>query len=109
MVRSTETRGAPSLRRTLMGSVAAVGLIAFGAAGAGAYHYAFPSLTTPAQAADTTQQAPQPATGFADLVEKVRPAVISVRVKMQESGPQTSLNEDHAMPSQPDPRMQEFF
>src|SRR5262245_19440030 len=106
---STETRGAPSLRRTLMGSVAAVGLIAFGAVGAGAYHYAFPSLATPARAADATQQAMQPASGFADLVEKVRPAVISVRVKMQESGPQTSLNDDHATPSQPDPRMQEFF
>jgi len=104
MVRPSET----SLRRTLLGSVAAVGLIAFGAAGAVGYHYALPSLTAPAHAADATQSATQPDRGFADLVEKVKPAVISVRVKMEDKSGPTAMNDrggNNVVPSLPDSRM----
>jgi serine protease Do len=40
--------------------------------------------------------APRP-TGFADIVEKVKPAVISVKVKMNAGGDAFSLNEDSPM------------
>jgi serine protease Do len=44
-------------------------------------------LSTPAHAADNMGQP----TGFADLVEKVKPAVISVRVKMEDNTQPSSL------------------
>jgi serine protease Do len=66
-------------RLTLLGSVAGLA-IAVLAAGPGG-HFNVPFLSAPAQAAETT---PQPA-GFADLVAKVKPAVISVRVKINEA------------------------
>ena len=60
------------------------------------------SLTTPAHA-----QTAQRPVGFADIVEKVKPAVISVRVKMN-AGPQMSefSGEDPFGPSSP---FQYFF
>src|SRR4051812_44958794 len=62
----------------------------------------FASLTTPAHA-----QTAQRPVGFADIVEKVKPAVISVRVKMN-AGPQTSefSGEDPFGPNSP---FQYFF
>jgi serine protease Do len=51
-----------------------------------------PALSTPALA----QNAQRPA-GFADIVEKVKPAVISVRVRLDE-GPQTSSDEGVPFP-----------
>ena len=61
-----------------------------------------PAWTSSAQAAAVFLQAesrPQPA-GFADLVAKVKPAVISVRVKMDETAntPDMSLNEEKMYP-----------
>src|SRR5258708_29403371 len=58
----------------------AVGLsLAVLAAGPGGYlPFNLPALTSSAHAAETTANAP----GFADLVAKVKPAVISVRVKI---------------------------
>ena len=65
-------------RLTLLGSVAVVGAaLAFGGAGNGTF-------TERAHAA-TTQTQQQGPTGFADLIAKVKPAVISVRVKMDET------------------------
>ena len=64
----------------------------------------FPSLSplsTPALA----QNAQRP-TGFADIVEKVKPAVISVRVKLDE-GPQTSS--DEGLPFPPGSPFDRFF
>jgi serine protease Do len=58
--------------------VAALAIAAF--AGGATYEYAaVPGLTSHAYAAEATVQQPS---GFADLVAKVKPAVISVRVKM---------------------------
>jgi len=108
-MRSFGTRRVHSLRQTFLGSVAGIGLIALAAAGGSAYHHVLPSLTAPAQAAET---ATQPASGFADLVAKVKPAVISVRVRVEESGPQTAPGDrgnDNVRPSRPESRMQQFF
>ncbi|HLZ01574.1 MAG TPA: Do family serine endopeptidase [Bradyrhizobium sp.] len=82
-------------RLTLLGSVAVVGAaLVLGGVGAG-------QLSGPAFAATT--QAQQGPTGFADLIAKVKPAVISVRVKVDRSvdsgdgdGPQ--MNDDEGMP-----------
>src|SRR5215475_4161061 len=77
---SSEAHGAPRKSRFLS-SVAAVGLLA-AIAGGGIYqHMSIPSLAGPAFAAEAVQ----PSAGFADLVEKVKPAVVSVRVKIDQA------------------------
>ncbi len=62
----------------------------------------FPALGNAAAVAQTMQK---PA-GFADVVEKVKPAVISVRVKLDQ-GPQTSSEE--GLPFPPGSRFDRFF
>src|SRR5437016_5629271 len=65
-------------RLTLLGSVAVVGAaLAFGGVGSGQF-------TERAYAATAEMQQQGPA-GFADLIARVKPAVISVRVKMDQS------------------------
>ena len=88
-------------RLALLGSVAGLG-IAVLAAGPGS-HMQAPALTETAQAAETVQPA-----GFADLVAKVKPAVISVRVKLKQAGPALSLGEK-ALPFQPGSPFEKFF
>ena len=67
-------------------------------------------FSTPAHAQNLTQQAQQLAqkpVGFADIVEKVKPAVISVRVKMEgvaESGPSND-----GLPFPPGSPFERFF
>jgi serine protease Do len=57
-------------------------------------------------AANASEIAQRPA-GFADLVEKVKPAVISVRVKVKADSDDMSFDGD--MPSQKNPPMDRFF
>jgi serine protease Do len=66
-------------RLALLASVAGLGMAVL-VAGSGGYGLHLPSFTASAHAAET---APAPA-GFADLVAKVKPAVISVRVRIDE-------------------------
>ncbi len=77
-------------RLTLLGSVAVIGAaVAFG----GPLNHAI----TPAWSATQTTQAQNGPPGFADLVEKVKPAVISVRVRMDQSadvGPQAENDDE---------------
>ncbi len=82
-------------RLTLLGSVAIVGAaLAFGGVGTA-------SFTAPAFAATTQTQAQGPA-GFADLIAKVKPAVISVRVKMDRTADASDMpqmnGDDEDMP-----------
>ncbi len=68
-----------------------------------------PAWTSSARAAETAQQHPA---GFADLVAKVKPAVISVRVKMDASAEMTGAtrsDDDNATPLQPGSPMEKFF
>ena len=52
----------------------------------------------------------QRSTGFADIVEKVKPAVISVRVKVDATAKMTSMNDnDEASPMQPGAPLEKFF
>src|SRR5262245_34050351 len=71
-------------RSTFLNSVAALGLAAVIAGGAVGYQETH-ALAAPAQAVAAVQPA-----GFADLVAKVKPAVIAVRVAMEDSAQTTS-------------------
>ena len=56
--------------------------------------------------ADTVQRS----TGFADVVEKVKPAVISVRVKIEATAKMSSMSDnDEASPMQPGAPLEKFF
>ena len=85
-------------RLTLLASAAALGL-AVVAVGPGSFS-AVDLWAQPAQAADAAH-AP---VGFADLVEKVKPAVISVRVKIEQTTG-SGVSEGNNFP----PEMQKFF
>jgi serine protease Do len=76
-------------RLTLLASVACLG-VAVVAAGPGGYA---PAWMSSAHAAETTQTN----AGFADLVAKVKPAVISVRVKIDGDAANTAMSQrDHS-------------
>ena len=69
-------------RLVLTTSVAAIALVALGAVGA-----QLPALTSNALAAPVTpapQTAVNPSSGFADLIASVRPAVVSVKVQLDQ-------------------------
>ena len=84
-----------SVRRiALLASVAGIGIAAVLSAPAGT---GLPAWTSPAQAAETTVQPP----GFADLVAKVKPAVISVRVTTEARIANSNDSRDNVFPSQP--------
>src|SRR5258708_4369730 len=99
-------RGRISPRRiALMGSVAAVALAVLVGGPGGFRQIPVPAWSNPAHAAETTLQHPA---DFADLIAKVKPAVVSVRVKM-EQGAQSSSSDDNANPAQPGAPMEKFF
>ncbi len=108
-----ESSGKRSRRRVILLSSAAGLSLALLIAGPGGYlpHTAHAGSLA-AQAADATSQ---PVPGFADLVAKVKPAVISVRVKLDE--PQSAFENDEDkgesgngnIPMEPDSPMERFF
>ncbi len=57
---------------------------------------------------EKVQQLPQRPVGFADIVEKVKPAVISVRVKIDRPS-QPGLSEDDELPFPPGSPFERFF
>jgi serine protease Do len=66
----------------------------------------------PAQAQNLTekvQQLPQRPVGFADIVEKVKPAVMSVRVKIDRPADQGLSNDDNDLPFPPGSPFDRFF
>jgi serine protease Do len=95
-----------NLRSRALASVAAVAIAASGALGAALYEGQSPVFAQAAQAPIThNAQAPF---SFADVVEKVKPAVVSVRVKVES----TASDEDGRFSSQLEnlpPQMREFF
>ncbi len=96
-------------RLTLLASAAGLG-VALLAAGPGGYlPMNLPAWTSLARAADTTIAHP---VGFADLVAKVKPAVISVRVKIDELAKMASMNQNDdegVVPFVPGSPMEKFF
>jgi serine protease Do len=92
-------------RLALLASAAglAIAVVATGTSGFSTPN--FPSAIATAHA-DTMQRS----TGFADVVEKVKPAVISVRVKVDATAKMTSMNDnDEANPMRPGAPLEKFF
>ena len=75
----SERKGLSARRLTLLASAAGLAIAVFAAGPSGFGALSLPSLTTSARA-----DVAQPHAGFADIVAKVKPSVISVRVKMDE-------------------------
>jgi serine protease Do len=93
-------------RIALLASVAGIGVAVLLAGPGGNPASGVPAWTSPARAAEGTLQAP----GFADLVAKVKPAVISVRVTT-ETAALTSPNRsrDNSFPGQPGSPLDKFL
>jgi serine protease Do len=95
----------PSLRRNALASAAAVAIVASGVVGATMVEGSRPAL---AQAPITVPQATAPAT-FADVVDRVKPAVVSVKV----TGASASASNDDDGPrgrlENVPPQLREFF
>src|SRR4026208_206011 len=92
-------------RLALLASAAglAIAVVAGGTSG-----FSTPSL--PSAIATAHADTMQRSTGFSDIVEKVKPAVISVRVKVDATAKMTSMNgNDDASPMQPGAPLEKFF
>jgi serine protease Do len=104
---NSDRRSLHLMRRVaLLTSVAAIGLAVL-VAGPGGYRpFHTATFTSSAFAAESLQQP----SGFADLVAKVKPAVISVRVTMDRPARTAQINDgdDNATPRK-GPPMQRFF
>ena len=87
-------------RLVLLASVAGIGAIVAVGGSMGYTHVSLPGMSR-ARAADTQQQPATQSAGFADMVAKVKPAVISVRVQMDETSNAADLssNEEDLPPS----------
>jgi len=82
-------------RLALLASVAGLSMAALAAAPDDYLPFNIPSLTSSARAAEPAQTVP----GFADLVAKVKPAVISVRVKIDSDAEDGGLVQNEGMNS----------
>ena len=88
-----------SLRAALLGAVA---LAALGGV-------AFETSVAPVDAAATSAQAPAGPASFADVVDRVKPAVVSVKVKLSDAD-QVDDGDSEAMPGMPDiPKNSPFY
>jgi len=92
-----------SRRIALLGSVAAVA-VAVLLGGPGGFRPLAP-LTGSVQAAEQMQH---PA-DFSDLIAKVKPAVISVRVELDQNAQNSSFDDNDPAPSRPSSPMERFF
>ena len=97
-------RGALSARRlALLGSVAGLGAMVLFAGPNGPLGSNAPSFTTPAHA----QGVPMRPASFADIVERVKPAVFAVRVKMEAPAEDSSFSGESPFP--PNSQLDRFF
>jgi serine protease Do len=92
-------RPSNSLRAALLGAVA---LAALGGV-------AFETSVAPVDAAATSAQAPAGPASFADVVDRVKPAVVSVKVKLSDAD-QVDDDDSQGMPGMPDiPKDSPFY
>ncbi len=101
-----KSRALTARRVALLATVAGLGLGALFVSPGNVPQPTLPGLTSPANAQNVTQEA-QTVTrpiGFADVVEKVKPAVISVRVKVENTA-QTMGLDSEGLP----PGLERFF
>jgi serine protease Do len=86
-------------RLALLASAAGLSLALLAAGSGGYLPLNLPAWTSAAHAAETTPNAP----GFADLVAKVKPAVISVRVKIDSDAENGAMMQNERMDSNQSP------
>ncbi|HZS63334.1 MAG TPA: Do family serine endopeptidase [Xanthobacteraceae bacterium] len=101
-------KGVLSTRRlALLGGVAVLGLAAWFTMTPPAQQPSLPSFSTAAFAQNVTEEAKtvQRPVGFADIVAKVKPAVISVRVKMEDKTAESMDFDSQDLP----PGLERFF
>ena len=113
MTASNETKRVP-VRTRLLGAAGALALSGVLAGGLAVPHPAFADAPAPADHAITVKPAASPTvnpTSFADVVEHVRNAVVSVKVKMNETGDSEEGGEQQQqMPQfQPGDPLERFF
>src|SRR5580693_4997583 len=72
-------------------------------------HSAFGTAAQAQNLSEKVQQLPQRPVGFADIVEKVKPAVISVRVKIDRPADQGLNTDDGDLPFPPGSPFERFF
>ncbi|HMF26757.1 MAG TPA: Do family serine endopeptidase [Pseudolabrys sp.] len=106
---SRKSRYLSARRLTLLASVGVLGAAVLLAGPDNSWHSA--AGTLPANAAESAMQRP---VGFADIVAKVKPAVISVRVKVSGSAEPAMLDEnsgdgEQQIPVQPGSPLDKFF
>ncbi|MCK0196327.1 Do family serine endopeptidase [Ancylobacter sp. 6x-1] len=105
-----ETRSpenASTLRRSRTRLLAGVFTLALAGGAVGAF--VLPETVTPAYAQITTSQ-PAGAFSFADIVEKVSPAVVSVKVKKDDTSDEMAQNDDdEAGPQNVPPQIERFM
>ena len=92
-------------RLALLGTVAALGVAVLATAPGGYSPFGAASFTSTAQAAEASQVAPA---GFADLVAKVKPAVVSVRVKIDQDNDKSAMLQQNGMESDEDSPFDQF-
>jgi serine protease Do len=100
-----ERKAFTARRLALLASAAglAIAVVATGTSG-------FSTPNFPSAIATAHAETMQRSTGFADIVEKVKPAVISVRVKVDATAKTASMNDnDEASPMQPGAPLEKFF
>ncbi|MGA0595290.1 Do family serine endopeptidase [Enterovirga sp. CN4-39] len=93
-----------TLRNRALASVAAVAIVASGALGATIVQGQYPAF---AQGTAITVDAAQAPASFADVVDKVKPAVVSVRVQTDQGG-QAGRDDASRLENIP-PQLREFF
>ncbi|MHC4047634.1 Do family serine endopeptidase [Bradyrhizobium sp. 23AC] len=90
-------------RLALLGTVAALGVAVLAAAPSSS-PFGPSSFITPAQAAESAATPP----GFGDLVSKVKPAVISVRVKIDQDNDKSAMLQQNRMDQDEDTPFDQF-
>ena len=104
---SNTHKSGDSLRGRALASVAAVAIVASGALGATLVQGQHPAF---AQTAPITVESATAPASFADVVDKVKPAVVSVKVRMEQAS--TGYGDEDARSSRLDnvpPQLREFF
>ena len=97
-------KGFSSRRLVLLASAAGIAIAAVAAGPSGFNGSNLPAFTTPALADSV-----QPSAGFADVVAKVKPAVISVRVKIDETAKTTGMGDNDESEANPGSPFEKFF
>jgi serine protease Do len=99
-----ERKGFSPRRLVLLASVAGLAIAAVAVGPSGFNGSNLPAFTTPALADSV-----QPSAGFADVVEKVKSSVISVRVKIDETAKTTGMGDNDESETNPLFPFEKFF